>query len=303
MTTGAGDDGGGGRTLSPEAASARRDAAAGIGFVLPAALFTAVFFIAPVAMMGAYSFFTRLDDGSIDTTLSLANYERFFASEPLVRSLLNSLRTSAITTIASLLLAYPMAYVLAYQVPKRHQRLLLALAILPFWTSYVVRSYAWLLVLAPTGIVNESLMTLGLTSAPIRFAYNPNATILGFVHFFIMLNALTIYAGLVQINPRYALAARDLGASRVRTFLSIILPLSVPGIAVGGFLTFVLAMGDYITPEILGGNKELLLPQAIMFLIGKRSDFPMAAAMSFVLMMSVLTAYLATARWQKMGRI
>jgi spermidine/putrescine transport system permease protein len=291
-------------TLSAtETAAARRDAAAGFGFALPAALFTALFFIVPVGLMAAYSLFTRLDDGTIDTAPSLANYMRFFGSEPLLRSLLNSVQVSLLTTAVSLLLAYPMAYVLAFQVPKRWQRLLLALAILPFWTSYVVRSYAWLLVLAPTGIVNQTLLGLGLTDAPVRFAYNTNATVLGFVHFFIMLNALTIYASLVQINPRYALAARDLGASRLRTFLSVILPLSVPGIAVGGFLTFVLAMGDYITPEILGGNRELLLPQAIMFLIGKRSDFPMAAAMSFVLMAAVLLAYLATARWQRMGRV
>src|SRR5262249_59446939 len=127
----------------------------------------------------------------------------------------------------------------AYKVPKRWQRLSLACAILPFWTSYVVRSYAWLLVLAPTGIINWVLVNLHLVERPLVLAYNPNATVLGFVHFFIMLNALTIYANLVQINPRYVLAAQDLGASAWRSFLAVTVPLSIPGRAGGAGLTAV----------------------------------------------------------------
>ena len=135
------------------------------------------------------------------------------------------------------------------------------------------------------------------------FAYNPHATEFGFVHFFIMLNTLTIYASLVQINPRYVLAAQDLGASAFRSFLSVTLPLSIPGVAVGAFLTVVLCIGDYVTPQILGGFRQLLLPQAIMMQIQRQLDLPMASAMSLILTVIVAIVYLAMQRWLKMARL
>jgi spermidine/putrescine transport system permease protein len=123
------------------------------------------------------------------------------------------------------------------------------------------------------------------------------------VHFFIMLNALTIYANLVQINPRYVLAAQDLGASAFRSFLTVTLPLSVPGMAVGAFLTVVLCIGDFITPQILGGMKELLLPQVIMMQLQRQLDLPMASAMSLVLTLIVAIVYLALQRQLRMSRL
>ncbi len=119
---------------------------------------------------------------------------------------------------------------------------------------------------------------------------------IGFVHFFVMLTTLTIYASLTQIPERLRQAARDLGASPVMTFLRVTLPLSVPGIAVGAFLTFVLAFGDYITPQILGGGRELLLPQAIMLQVQRRGDFPLAAALGVVLVFVVALVYAVAAR-------
>lgn len=128
------------------------------------------------------------------------------------------------------------------------------------------------------------------------------ATIVGFAHFFVMLLTLTIYANLKQLSPNYARAAADLGAGPIRTFWHVILPLTLPGVMVGGFLTFVLCVGDYITPKILGGSNELVLPQVIMLQIGRRADFPNAAAMSIILMLVVTLAYVLCARWLKMER-
>jgi spermidine/putrescine transport system permease protein len=176
------------------------------------------------------------------------------------------------------------------------------LAVLPFWTSYVVRSYSWLLVLAENGVVNKALTAAGVFSAPVQLANTRLATVIGFVHFFVMLLTLTIFANLKQLGPSYRRAAADLGAGPVRTFIHIILPLTLPGIMVGAFLTFVLAIGDYVTPQILGGNNELLMPQLIMMQIGRRGDFPLAAALSLVLMGVVTVAYLAAARWLKLER-
>ena len=176
------------------------------------------------------------------------------------------------------------------------------LAVLPFWTSYLVRSYSWLLVLAEQGIVNGFLLDIGIISEPVRIANTRAATVIGFVHFFVMLLTLTIYANLKQLSPNYRRAAADLGAGPVSTFVHVLLPLTLPGIMVGAFLTFVLCLGDYVTPQILGGNNELLMPQLIMMQIGRRGDFPSAAALSILLMAVVSVAYLISARWLKIER-
>jgi spermidine/putrescine transport system permease protein len=211
-------------------------------------------------------------------------------------------QVTAVVTVVSILLAYPFAWVLAFVVPERWQRLALMLAVLPFWTSYVVRSYSWLLVLAEKGTVNTALLQLGLLAEPIQLANTRTATVIGFVHFFVMLLTLTIYANLKQLSPNYRKAAADLGAGPVQTFIHVILPLTLPGIMVGAFLTFVLAIGDYITPQILGGNNELLMPQLIMMQIGRRGDFAGASALSIILMAVVSIAYLLCARWLKIER-
>ena len=200
------------------------------------------------------------------------------------------------------MLAYPLAWIIAIKVPRSWQRLALILAILPFWTSYVVRSYSWLLVFSRKGVVNETLLSLGIISQPLELAATRTATVIGFVHFFVMLLTLTIYANLVQLSPNYRRAAADLGASGWQTFVHVVLPLTLPGVMVGAFLTFVLCIGDYITPQILGGGNELTLPQVIMLQIGRLADFPSAAALSIVLMAVVALAYALCARWLKLER-
>jgi spermidine/putrescine transport system permease protein len=280
--------------------SARRDLRGWL-FVTPALLWTAFFFILPFAAMGLMSLW-RLSGSGIEHTIGLSNYVQFFTSWSYFDALINSLEVTLIVTAVSVLLAYPFAWILAERVPERWQRAALILAVLPFWTSYVVRSYSWLLVLAEKGIVNTTLVDLGLLSAPIQLANTRFATVTGFVHFFVMLLTLTIYANLKQLSPSYRKAAADLGASGLQTFIHVILPLTLPGIMVGAFLTFVLAIGDYITPQILGGNNELLMPQLIMMQIGRRGDFPLASALSLILMGVVTIAYIACARWLKLER-
>ena len=270
-------------------------------YILPALIFTLVFFVLPFFAMAVVSLW-QLTGASLDKSLSLGNYIKFFATPSLWKAMVNSLEVTAIVTIVSVLLAYPMAWILAMVVPPRWQRLALVLAILPFWTSYVVRSYSWLLVLAKNGTINSWLLSLGLIAEPLELANTRAATVIGFVHFFVMLLTLTIYANLKQLPPNYARAAADLGASRLQSFIHIILPLTLPGIVTGAFLTFVLAIGDYVTPQILGGSNELLMPQLIMLQILRKPDFPMASALSILLMIVVSLAYLACARWLKLER-
>jgi spermidine/putrescine transport system permease protein len=268
-------------------------------FAGPATLWTVAFFLLPLAAMAVVSLWSL--DGQA-TDLSIVNYRQFLTNPSYYRAMINSLEVTAIVTLVSVLLAYPLAWILAEGVPERWQRLALILAILPFWTSYVVRSYSWLLVLAERGVVNNVLVASGILSEPVQLANTRFATILGFVHFFVMLLTLTIYASLKQLPPSYRRAAADLGANGLQTCVHIILPLTLPGIMVGAFLTFVLAIGDYVTPQILGGNNELLMPQLIMLQIGRRGDFPLAAALSLILMGVVTVAYLAMARWLKLER-
>lgn len=274
----------------------RRESLPGLLFASPALLWLVAFFAVPLLAMVAVS----LRD-STTGQYGIGNFVQVFTEKAYTDALFNSLTLTAVVTLASLALAYPLAYSIASLRSARMQRLALTFAVLPFWTSYVVRSYAWLLVLAPTGPLNSVLLAIGLIHTPLRLAYSTTATEIGFVHFFIMLDTLTIYASLVQINPRLALAARDLGASALRTFLSVTLPLSVPGIAVGAFLTIVLCIGDYVTPQILGGMRAIVLPQTVMMQIQKHLDLPMASAMSLVLTVVMALAYLALYRFLKTG--
>jgi spermidine/putrescine transport system permease protein len=272
--------------------------------IWPAALWTLVFFVVPLGAMLALSFAERVGD-RIVSWASLANYRAFLTlgDGTLVKALANSIEVTVSVTVLSVALAYPLAYILAYRVPARWQRLALVLIVLPFWTSYVVRSYSWLLVLSEKGVISSLLLDIGLIDQPIGMGNTRGATILGFVHFFVMLLTLTIFSNLVQIKDSYRRAAADLGASALQTFLHVTLPLSLPGVVTGAFLTFVLAIGDYITPQILGGGRELLLPQAIMLQVGRQANFPMASALSMVLMLVVSAAFLLTARRLRMERV
>lgn len=277
-----------------------REVRKGWCFVVPALVWTIAFFVVPFAFMAAVSFASRVSR-QIVYSWDLGNYLNFFSKSYLLKGLFVSLEITLMVTVISVLLAYPLAWIIAERVPKRWQRTALILAILPFWTSYVVRSYSWLLVLSSNGVINNLLLKIGLQE-PLELASTTTATVIGFVHFFVMLLTLTIYSNLVQLSPNYQRAAQDLGANTLQTFWHVILPLTLPGIMVGAFLTFVLCIGDYITPQILGGNNELVLPQIIMLQLGRRADIPTAAALSIVLMLVVTLAYILCLRWLKMER-
>ena len=270
-------------------------------FVAPALLWTVAFFVVPFAVMVVISLWERIGTNLV-ASWTFANYMKFFERGHFLAAMVNSLEVTVLVTLISIVLAYPFAWIIAEKVPVRWQRLALILAVLPFWTSYVVRSYSWLLVLAGNGVVNQTMLAIGIIDEPLSLANTRTATVIGFVHFFVMLLTLTIYANLVQLSPNYRKAAADLGAGPFATFWHVVLPLTLPGIMVGAFLTFVLCIGDYITPQILGGNNELLMPQVIMLQIGRRADFPTASALAILLMVVVTIAYIGFARWIRLER-
>ncbi|MFN3970216.1 MAG: ABC transporter permease [Gemmobacter sp.] len=264
-----------------------------LALAAPAVLWTLAFFLIPFAVMAAVS----LRPGGVWGT---GAYATFAANPDYIGALVNSLEIALTVTVLSVLFAYPLAWIIAEEVPPRWRRLALALAVVPFWTSYVVRSYAWSLVLARQGVVNGWLADMGLPT--LALANSRAAVVIGFVHFFTMLLTLTIYASLVRLPPNLKRAAADLGAGPVATFRHVVWPLCLPGVMTGAFLTFALCIGDYVTPQILGGGRDLALPQLIMLQLGRRGDLPMAAALSIVLMAAVTLAYLLTARFMKAPR-
>ena len=274
----------------------------GWGLVAPALLWTVAFFVVPFLGMLALSF-AHMEGRTIVPGFDPGNYIRALTDWSQFNALINSVEITLTVTVISVLLAWPLAAIIAWRVPPRFQRLALLLAVLPFWTSYVVRSYSWLLVLGKNGVINQALIGLGVIAEPLALASTRTATVIGFVHFFVMLLTLTIYANLIQLSPNYARAAQDLGAGRWATFVHVILPLTLPGVVTGAFVTFVLCIGDYITPQILGGNAELTLPQLIMLQLGRSGNFPMASALSVVLMAVVTLAYAGCSRWLRLDRL
>lgn len=265
-----------------------------LALLAPATLWTILFFALPFAVMAVLS----LRRG--DLAWSLGNYAEFLGNADYVGAFLNSLEITLTVTVLSVLLAYPLAWIIAEEVPAKWRRLALALAVLPFWTSYVVRSYAWALVLAKQGVINQALEGVGLPA--LALGNSRVAVVIGFTHFFTMLLTLTIYSSLVQLPPNLRRAAADLGAGPVATFRHVIWPMTLPGVATGAFLTFALCIGDYVTPQILGGGNDLALPQLVMLQIGRAADLPMASALSIVLMAAVTVAYLLTARFMRTVR-
>jgi spermidine/putrescine transport system permease protein len=260
-----------------------------LALLAPATLWTVLFFALPFGVMAALSLRRSGTDG-----WSLGNYTEFLGNPEYIGAFLNSLEITVTVTVLSVLLAYPLAWIIAEEIPPRYRRLALALAVLPFWTSYVVRSYAWSLVMAKQGVLNEAVTSLGLPA--LALGNSRAAVVIGFTHFFTMLLVLTIYASLVQLPPNLRRAASDLGAGPVAIFRHVIWPLTLPGVAVGAFLTFALCIGDYVTPQILGGGNDLALPQLVMLQIGRSADLPMASALSIILMLAVTLAYLVLAR-------
>ena len=270
--------------------------------IVPAMSWTVVFFAVPLVIMLIYSFWS-LVDYEIIPTWTLQNYQYFLTKSFYYTALRNSLLITFYTVVVSILVAFPLAYTIAFKIPKRFQLLSLIAMIIPFWTSYIVRSYSWLTILSEGGIISQFLTSSGMMDKPLDIVYSQPAIVLGFVHFFIMLLTLTIYASLVQINPSYLWAAEDLGAGKLKTIFYIILPLSMPGIMVGAFLTIILTFGDFIMPAILGGSVQLVLPLALANEVQHRIDFPQAATIGVIMMIIMGITFLAFHKYIKVSEL
>lgn len=282
----------------------------------PAMLFIAFFMLAPIGLMAYVSVLERGDFGGVEWgVLSIDAYWSFFFERELdgsvtinmdyVQIFLRSFGLSLITTVLALLVGFPTALYMALQ-PERYRNLLVFLVTIPFWTNLLVRNYAWILLLRNNGLIDGSLNKLGIISEPINVLYTPFATGIGLTYSFLPFMVLPIYASLEKLDFRLVEAAFDLGANRVRALFRVIVPLSAPGIIAGCILVFVPCLGAYVTPELLGGSKSMMIGNLIQTQFGASRNWPFGAALAFALLTIVLLAMMVYAlrfRGQEPGEV
>jgi len=213
-----------------------------------------------------------------------ANY-LFLLSDALYwKAYLGAIRYAAVATIATLLLGYPLAYGIA-RAPARWRGMLLMLVILPFWTSFLIRVYAWIGLLKENGVINHALMSLGLIDAPLRLINNDFSVILGLVYAYLPFMVLPLYAQLEKLDPALNDAAADLGAPPARAFWQVTLPLSLPGIVAGVLLVFIPAVGEFVIPDLLGGPNTLMIGKILWDEFFTNRDWPVAAALAIAMLL------------------
>jgi spermidine/putrescine transport system permease protein len=270
--------------------------------LLPPATALFFFFVVPLMMVLAVSFASRGTYGGIEWTATLVNYTSILDSLYL-RVFWRSLWIAVLTTVICLLLGFPLAYLIA-RAPKRWQSLLLLLIIIPFWTNFLVRTYAWMFILRTEGLLNTSLLEIGVIDQPLNLLFTDTAVIIGLVYGYLPFMVLPLYAALERLDPAMIEAAEDLYANSRRVFTRVILPLAKPGVVAGCLLVFIPTIGAYVTPDLLGGARTLMIGNLIQqqYLIVR--DWPFGSALSFVLMGGVLLAvgyYLKTSGAKSLG--
>ncbi|AWZ21166.1 spermidine/putrescine ABC transporter, permease protein [Roseovarius sp. TM1035] len=239
--------------------------------------------VVPFVILLVISLWTRQGFG-FDTTLTLNNYIRSW-NEPIYGTLmLRSFWMSGLATVATVLLCYPMAYFVAFHV-HRNKMLWIILMTLPFWTSYLLRVFAWKVILGYEGVINSGLMSVGLIEAPLSFLlYSPTAVIITLAHAWAAFAILPLYVSLEKIDRSLLEAATDLGDGPMARFFRVTLPLSMPGVIAASFLIFIPTTGDYITPALLGGPDGAMIGNLIQLQFGAVNNWPMGATLSIVLM-------------------
>ena len=251
--------------------------------------FLVIFVILPFGFVIAYSFWTLHPvTGLMVPAVSLENYARFFQSTLYVRVLWNTFEIAGTATVFALLICYPVAYWLGRVVPLRWQTTLLMSVIILFWTSFLIRTYAWIGILQERGLLDLTVMALGLSEQPLGVLFTRTAVIIGFVHVFLPLMLMPIYAAVRNLDPNLLLAAQDLGATHVRTFLRVTLPLTMTGVLTGILLFFTPTFGAFVTPLLLGSTESIMIGNVIETQFGEAFNWPYGSALSCIVVVTVV---------------
>jgi len=267
-------------------------------FLFPARLWMALFFAAPLAIVCGYSFLTRGDYGGVERPWTLESFTRF--ADPLYLAIVwRSVWIAALATLLCAVLGFPLALFISRA--GRHRNLYLQLVLLPFWTSFLIRTYAWIFILRDTGLINTALLRLHVIASPMQLLYNDGAVLLGLVYNFLPFFVLPMYATLERLDPALLEAAADLGARPFTTLWRVIIPVAAPGLVAGSVLVFIPCLGAYLTPDLLGGGKTVMLGNLVQNQFTTARDWPFGSAASLVLMASsaLLLALLMRSRMAK----
>jgi len=266
---------------------------------IPPLLWVTVFLLVPYAILFCYSFWSVSSAQVIVHNWNLQNYAQLVRNPIYLQVLFRSMRIAGSVTVLALLLGYPLAYYLSFHAAKRKD-LLYQLVIIPLWASYLVRGYAWKTILGSDGVLNGFLQYLHITHRPVEFfLYSPFAVIITLTHIYTPFTLLPIYASLEHIPRNLVEASHDLGSSPWSTFRRVILPLSLPGVLAGGTFAFVLTLGDFLAPLLVGGPSGIMISNVVVSLFGAAYNWPLGAAISFGMMLLVVTLLFITERLEK----
>src|SRR3954463_16699706 len=256
---------------------------------IPPLAWVALFLLTPYLLMFCYSFWAVSPDQNIVHHWNIVNYGELAAKSVYRPTLFRSMWIAARVTLFALILAYPLAYYLSFRAGKRKD-LLYQLVIIPLWVSYLVRAYAWKTILGSDGVLNTLLQYVHVTQAPMDFLlYSPFAVVLTLTHIYTPFTFLPIYAALEHIPRNLVEASHDLGASPSQTFWRVIFPLSIPGVLAGATFAFVLSLGDFLAPLLLGGPSGIMISNIVVSLFGAAYNWPLGAAISFCMLALVLS--------------
>lgn len=257
----------------------------------PSAFYLLLFFVVPLLIVLVYSFLTRGTYGQLVWKFTVDNYVRVF--DPLYLSILwRSVLIAGANTVLCLLLSYPFAYAIARMENMRLRGTLLILVMIPFWTNFLVRTYAWRVILGTDGPLNGLLMGIGIIQEPLPLIFNDGAVIVGLVYGYMPFMVLPLYAAIERIDFSLVEAAHDLYADGRAAFLRVLLPLSMPGVVAGSILVFIPSLGTFVTTDLLGGSKSVMIGNLIQSQFLTARDWPFGSAFSVLLMAAVLGATL-----------
>src|SRR5579863_198550 len=264
----------------------------------PPLLWVCLFLLLPYVLMFAHSFWL-VRDGLLVHQWNLQNYRLLFTNPLYLQVFLRTVRIATSVTLCSLLLGYPLAYYLSFHAGPRKE-LLYQLVIVPLWVSYLVRGYAWKTILGSEGVLNGFLQYLHLTHEPVGFfLYSPFAVVLMLTHIYTPFVFLPIYASLEHIPRPLVEASQDLGASPRSTFFRVILPLSMPGLLAGATFAFVLSLGDFLAPLLVGGSSGTMIANIVQTLFGAVYDWPLGSAISVCILLLIVSLLFLTERLEK----
>lgn len=256
----------------------------------PGLTFLTAFMAIPVALVLSYTLFQRGRFGGIVYEATFDNFTRAF--EPVFRSVLvDSVIIAGAATLIALLIGYPVAYAIAL-LPERWRTVALVLVVLPFWTNFLIRTYAWIVLLNSEGLVNDGLTTLGLIDEPLTLLYTKGAVVAGLLYAYLPLMILPLYASVSKLDPELREAAANLGATKARAFFTVTLPLTLPGALTGCIFVFVPSLGNFVVPELLGGGKTVMVGNLVRDQFLEARDWPFGATLALAVIALLVVLFL-----------